>query len=161
MIARIWHRYTTPSDADDYEATRRADVPPGIKAVRDDLGSYILRRSSGDEVEFVTVLLWESLDALRAFAGPDYKLAIVPAERRRFLLHYDERAAHYEVLFQPDASPLEEATEGETWHPRTATIHANYPERRCALSCFYSWSAQPHSLRRISRRTKPSSAKTY
>ena len=93
MIARIWHGYTTPANADYYEATLRSDVLPGIKEVRGYLGSYILRRSSGDEVEFGTVLLWESLDALRAFAGPDYELAIVPAERRRFLLHYDKRSA--------------------------------------------------------------------
>ena len=81
MMAGIWHAYTTSTNAHDYEATLKSDVLPGIKEVRGYLCSYILRRSSGDEVEFGTVLLWESLDALRAFAGPDYELAIVLAER--------------------------------------------------------------------------------
>jgi|SRR5437899_4883297 len=106
MMAGIWHAYTTSTNAHDYEATLKSDVLPGIKEVRGYLCSYILRRSSGDEVEFVTVLLWESRDALRAFAGPDYELAIVPAGRRRFLLHYDERAAHYEVVLQPACEPV-------------------------------------------------------
>src|SRR5437016_3364498 len=53
--------------------------------------SYLLQRCCGEEVEFVTVMLWESLKALRAFAGPDYDQAIVPVERRKFLLHYEER----------------------------------------------------------------------
>jgi hypothetical protein len=52
-------------------------------------------------VEFVTVMLWESLESLRAFAGPDYEKAIVPVERRKFLLRYDEHSAHYEILMQP------------------------------------------------------------
>jgi heme-degrading monooxygenase HmoA len=106
MIARIWHGHTSPADADAYEATLRAEILPGIKEVRGYLGCYILRRQSGNEVEFVTILLWESLGALQAFAGPDYERAIVPAERRRFLSHYDERSAHYEVVVQPTCEPV-------------------------------------------------------
>jgi len=101
MIARIWHGYTTSAHADEYEATLRAEILPGISEVRGYIGSYLLRRPDGEEVEFVTVLLWESLDALRDFAGPGYERAIVPAERRKFLSHYDENAVHYEVLAQP------------------------------------------------------------
>jgi heme-degrading monooxygenase HmoA len=101
MIARIWHGYTTPANADAYEAALKTDILPGITKVNGYVGSFLLRRSKGDEVEFVTVLLWESLRALRQFAGPDYELAIVPAERRKFLSHYDERSADYEVLRQP------------------------------------------------------------
>jgi len=106
MIARIWHGYTTLPHADAYEATLRAEILPGIKEVRGYLGCYILRRPSGDEVEFVTILLWESLAALEAFAGPNYELAIVPAERRKFLLHYDQRSAHYQVVLQPALEPV-------------------------------------------------------
>jgi len=106
MIARTWHGYTTPSDADAYETTLRAEILPGIKEVPGYLGCYILRRPSGDEVEFVTMLLWESLGALQAFAGSNYERAIVPAERSRFLLHYDERSAHYQVVVQPTCEPV-------------------------------------------------------
>ena len=101
MIARIWHGYTTSAYADEYEATLRAEILPGISEVRGYMGGYLLRRPNGEEVEFVTVLLWKSLDALRDFAGPDYERAIVPAERRKFLSHYDENSAHYEVVVQP------------------------------------------------------------
>ena len=52
-------------------------------------------------VEFVTVMLWDSLEALRCFAGNDYEQAIVPVERRKLLSHYDERSAHYEILMHP------------------------------------------------------------
>ena len=106
MIARIWHGYTKPADADAYEKTLRAEILPGINQMRGYLGCYILRRPHGHKVEFVTILLWESLSALQAFAGPDYERAIVPAERQRFLLHYDEHSTHYEVVLQPACEPV-------------------------------------------------------
>jgi heme-degrading monooxygenase HmoA len=101
MIARIWHGYTTSAHANEYETTLRGDILPGISEARGYIGSYLLRRPNGEEVEFVTILLWKSLDALREFAGPDYERAIVPAERRKFLSRYDENSAHYEVVVQP------------------------------------------------------------
>jgi heme-degrading monooxygenase HmoA len=70
-------------------------MEPGYK------GSYLLQRRYGEEVEFVTVILWESLNAIREFAGPDYEQAMVPVERRKFLSRYEERSAHYEILIQP------------------------------------------------------------
>jgi len=60
-----------------------------------------LRRELGSEVEFVTILLWESLEALRNFAGPNYEVAVVPPERRKVLSRFDERASHYEVILSP------------------------------------------------------------
>src|SRR5438128_12581307 len=101
MIARIWHGYTANENADKYEAMLKPEPLPGINQVRGYLGCYLLRRPKGSEVEFVTVLLWESLDALRAFAGPDYELSIVPLERRKLLSHYDECPAHYDVIIKP------------------------------------------------------------
>ena len=106
MIASVWHGYTTRSDTDAYEAALRAEILLGIKEVPGYLGCYILRRLSSDEVEFLTMLLRESLSALQAFAGPAYEHAIVPGERRRFLLHYDERSAHYQVVVQPACEPV-------------------------------------------------------
>jgi heme-degrading monooxygenase HmoA len=98
VIARIWHGYTKPEHADAYESMLKAELLPGVHHVTGFKGSYFLRRVSGGEVEFVTIMLWESLDAIRAFAGPDYEKAIVPGERRKHLAHYDERSAHYEVV---------------------------------------------------------------
>jgi heme-degrading monooxygenase HmoA len=79
---------------------------PGIGSVKGYLGSYVLRRRASDEVEFITVLLWESTDAIRAVAGRDYEKAVIPQERRQFLLRYDETAAHYDVVStQPPRPP--------------------------------------------------------
>ena len=101
MIARIWHGYTTPGNADAYEAMLKPEVLPGISRVKGYRGRYFLRRELGVEVEFITVLLWESLDALRDYAGPDYEAAVVPPERRKVLSRFDERASHYEVILSP------------------------------------------------------------
>lgn len=101
MIARIWHGYTTPENADAYEAMLKPEVLPGVSRLQGYQGSYFLRRDRGSEVEFVTVMLWESLDAIRSFAGPNYELAVVPPERRKVLKQFDERSAHYEVVLHP------------------------------------------------------------
>jgi heme-degrading monooxygenase HmoA len=101
MIARIWHGYTTHANAEAYAATLKAEILPGIMKVPGYKGSYLLQRPSGEEVEFVSVTLWESVKALREFAGPDYERAIVPVERRKFLFRYDECSAHYEISLRP------------------------------------------------------------
>jgi heme-degrading monooxygenase HmoA len=101
MIARIWHGYTKPENADAYEGILKPEVLPGISRVKGYRGSYFLRREHGSEVEFITILLWESLEALRDFAGPNYETAVVPPERRRVLSRFDESASHYEVILSP------------------------------------------------------------
>ena len=100
MIARIWHGATTPEHADAYESMLKPELLPGLSQVPGFRGSYLLRRPNGAEVEFITMILWESLDALKAYAGPDYELSIVPEERKQYLSRHDDRAAHYEVVAQ-------------------------------------------------------------
>jgi len=98
MIARVWHGYTRPEHADAYEAMLKPELLPGIGQKKGYQGSYLLRRSVGGEVEFITILLWESIDLLRAAAGhDDYETAIIPEERRKYLARFDPKAAHYEV----------------------------------------------------------------
>jgi len=98
MIARVWHGYAKPEHADAYEALLKPELLPGISKAKGYKGSYLLRRNAGEEVEFVTMLLWDSLDALRAAAGhDDYETAIIPEERRKYLSRFDAKAAHYEV----------------------------------------------------------------
>lgn len=101
MIARVWHGSTKPENADAYESELKPELLPGISKVPGFRGSYFLRRTVGDEVEFVTILLWESLDALKTFAGPEYERSIIPEERRQYLSKHDEFAAHYEVISHP------------------------------------------------------------
>jgi heme-degrading monooxygenase HmoA len=98
MIARVWRGYTTAANADAYQSMLIPEVSPGISTVKGYLGSYVLRRSVGDEVEFVTVLLWESIDAVKVVAGPDYERAVIPQERRHVLSRCDETAVHYDVV---------------------------------------------------------------
>jgi heme-degrading monooxygenase HmoA len=71
MIARVWHGVTKPEDADAYEAMLKPEPLPGISKVNGYRGSYLLRRPLTGEVEFITILLWDSVDAIRAVAGPD------------------------------------------------------------------------------------------
>ena len=98
MIARVWHGYTKPEHADAYESMLKPELLPGISKVKGYRGSYLMRRQAGQEVEFITILLWDSLDAVRAVAGPDYEAAVIPEERRKYLSRYDAKAAHFEVV---------------------------------------------------------------
>ena|SRR2546425_1963446 len=111
MIARTWRGYTTHANAEPYATALQAEILPGIMKVPGYKGSYLLRRLYDEEVEFVTVMLWDSLKALRQFAGPDYEQAIVPVERRQLLSRYEKRSAHYEILMQPVIEPASSASE--------------------------------------------------
>jgi len=97
MLARLWRGYTKAEHADAYESMLKPELLPGIGKVKGYKGSYLLRRELGDEVEFVTIMLWDSLDAVRAVAGSDYEQAVVPEERRRYLTRWDAQSAHYEI----------------------------------------------------------------
>lgn len=103
MIARIWHGWTRPEDADAYETLLRSEVLPGIRRIEGYGGAYVLRADvdGGTRVEFVTVTLWETVDAIRAFAGDDYERAVVPPEARKLLERFDERSRHYTVRATP------------------------------------------------------------
>ncbi len=97
MIARVWHGYTKPEHADAYEAMLKPELLPGVSKVKGYRGSYLLRRVAGAEVEFITIMLWDSIDAVRAVAGDDYETAVIPEERRKYLVRYDAKSAHYEI----------------------------------------------------------------
>jgi heme-degrading monooxygenase HmoA len=101
VIARIWHGWTTQHNAESYERFLRASMFPSMDRLDGYRGVYLLEREDGDEVEFVTVTLWDSVDVLRAFAGDDYEQAVVEPEARAVLSHFDERSVHYEVRVSP------------------------------------------------------------
>lgn len=97
MIARVWHGSTKPEHADAYESMLKPELLPGISKARGYRGSFLMRRDVGTEVEFITILLFDSIDDIRTVAGPQYQESIIPEERRQYLSKHDEKAAHYEV----------------------------------------------------------------
>lgn len=99
MISRIWHGWTTPDNADKYEKLLKEEIFIGIhnRNINGFKNIQLLRRNNGKEVEFVTIMLFDSLDAVREFAGEDYEAAVVPQKARAVLAHFDERSQHYEV----------------------------------------------------------------
>ena len=101
MITRIWHGCTKPENADAYHQLLTTKILPGIHRVKGYHGTYLLRRELKEEVEFITLTLWESLDAIREFAGKDYEMAVVPPEARTLLVRFDERSEHYGTVWCP------------------------------------------------------------
>ena len=99
MIVRIWHGWTTAGNRDRYEALLREEVFTGIRkrGIRGLRGLELLRREAGEEAEFVTIMRFDSLEAVREFAGEDYEVAVVPAAARALLSRFDERSQHYEL----------------------------------------------------------------
>ena len=99
MISRIWHGWTTPANADAYESLLKTEIFTGIqnRRIAGYRGIHLLRRELGNEVEFVTIMWFDSLDAVRAFAGDDYEAAVVPPKARVVLSRFDARSQHYQV----------------------------------------------------------------
>jgi antibiotic biosynthesis monooxygenase (ABM) superfamily enzyme len=105
MISRIWHGWTTPANADTYEALLKSEIFVGIEERRIPgyRGIHLLRRDLGDEVEFVTIMWFDSIDAIRAFAGKEYETAVVPPKARAVLSRFDAQSQHYDVRAEQKA----------------------------------------------------------
>ncbi len=103
MISRVWHGWTSRENADAYEELLRTEIFSGIakRSIHGYRGIHLLRRDVDDGVEFVTIMWFDSLDAVRTFAGKDYEVAVVPPEARQLLSRFDSRSAHYDVIVAP------------------------------------------------------------
>ena len=99
-IKRIWHGWTTIENADSYWSVLTGTVIPGIEAkeIEGFRGIEILRRDHESEVEFVTIMTFDSLQSVRDFQGEDYERAYVPDVARAVLERWDTTASHYDVL---------------------------------------------------------------
>jgi hypothetical protein len=118
MISRLWHGWTTRANADAYEALLRREILPGIQRVKGFKGAHLLRRDGKDkdkdhdkdkdndkdkdkdEVEFVTLTMFDSIEAVKEFAGEDYEVAVVPPAARKLLSRFDARSAHYQTVLE-------------------------------------------------------------
>ena len=105
MINRIWHGWTTPANADAYEDLLNEEIFVRIhdREIRGYRGIQLLRRDIGDEVEFVTIMRFDTLEAVLNFAGEDFEAAVVPSKARVLLTRFDKRSQHYEVRFDSDS----------------------------------------------------------
>jgi hypothetical protein len=100
MICRIWHGYTTQENADAYERVVRTIVIPGIEArsIPGFLSIDLIKRQLEHEVEFITLMWFDSVQAIVAFVGEDVTISHVPPEAREALERFDERSQHYSVI---------------------------------------------------------------
>jgi heme-degrading monooxygenase HmoA len=100
MIGRIWHGWTKPENADKYEQLLKQEIFPRIadKKFPGYKGIQLFRRPiDNDEAEFITIMWFDSWDAVKQFSGEDYERAYVPSKAREVLARFDERSQHYEI----------------------------------------------------------------
>jgi heme-degrading monooxygenase HmoA len=99
MIGRIWHGYTNRENADKYESLLKEEIFVGIRGrnIQGFQEIQLFRRDLNDEVEFITIMWFDSIESVRIFAGEDYEVAVVPPKARELLSRFDERSQHYEV----------------------------------------------------------------
>jgi len=97
MIARLWKGWTETRNADAYETLLKTKVLPDLERLKGYRGGYILRSDGADEVEFVVLNFFDSVDAIRSFAGEDYAIPVFEPEARLLLSRVEPIARHYEV----------------------------------------------------------------
>jgi hypothetical protein len=100
MIARIWHGWTRPEDAKTYKTMLRDEIFPGIaqRHIKGYQGAELFIHEEADEVEFVTLLRFESLEAVKEFAGEDESKPVIHPKAESLLVRMDERSQHYRVV---------------------------------------------------------------
>ena len=108
MISRIWHGWTIPENADTYENLLKEEIFSGIKnrGIPGFKDIQLLRRTIDDEVEFITIMRFDSIEAVREFAGEDYEASVVPESARRVLKRFDERSQHYQITVVQDGTDV-------------------------------------------------------
>ena len=101
MILRIWRAFADTSSADRYPRHLLDKVRPELEKIAGFRGLFLVTRHHGDEVEYVVQTLWDSMDAIRTFAGPHPERAVVEPAAAATLLRFDEMVDQYEVLAAP------------------------------------------------------------
>ncbi len=99
MIVRIWRGQAAAANADAYQRHVVDRVYPSLREIDGHRGAFLLRRQTGQQIEFLAVTLWESLATIRDFAGDDIEIAVVEPEARAVLSEFDSFARHYELAY--------------------------------------------------------------
>jgi heme-degrading monooxygenase HmoA len=102
LISRHWKGVSRRDQAEAYVAHLRDETFPALRAIPGFVRASILRREVAAGTEFQVVTVWESLEAIRAFAGPDVEAAVVPEAVQRMMVAFEARASHYEVAHETD-----------------------------------------------------------
>jgi antibiotic biosynthesis monooxygenase (ABM) superfamily enzyme len=97
MITRLWRGWTAVENADAYERFLLDELFPSMRGIAGFRGADVLRREEDGEVAFVTLTRFDTVDAIRAFAGDDYEIPVLEPKARSLLSHYDERALHFDT----------------------------------------------------------------
>ena len=99
-VKRVWHGWTTPENADKYQSLLNNEIFPEIEAKN--IPGYqsieLMRRVHSDEVEFVTIMTFDSLQNVIDFQGEDYTRCYVPDAAQQLLKRWDQVSAHYDVI---------------------------------------------------------------
>jgi uncharacterized protein len=103
-ILRIWRARSTVEKVDEYVQYATTKVFPALRAIEGHRGAYLLRRAVDDAVELVVLTLWESMEAVRKFAGVKAERAVIEPEARAILTSFDESVTHFEVVHGPERS---------------------------------------------------------
>jgi len=100
MIARIWHGWTKRADAKAYEEMLRNEIFPSIAARKIDgyRGAELFIREDDNEIEFLTLLRFDSMDAVKEFAGGDEAKPVIYPKAEALLTRMDERSRHYQIV---------------------------------------------------------------
>src|SRR5580700_10494158 len=105
MIARLWRGAAETGNADAYQRHATATVFPSLRDIPGHRGAFLLKRAAAGRTEFLAVTLWDSIEAVRAFAGADPDTAVVEPAARAVLAEFDDFARHYEVAFDGFSGP--------------------------------------------------------
>jgi heme-degrading monooxygenase HmoA len=97
MITRMWRGWTAASDADAYKRFLLDELFPAMQSIAGFRGADVLQRPDRDEVAFVTLTRFDSLEAIRAFAGDDYETPVLEPRALELLSRYESHAVHYET----------------------------------------------------------------
>jgi len=104
MIVRMWKARSTVEKTDDYVQHATKKVFPALRAIEGHLGAYLLRRAVDGAIELVVLTLWESMQAVRKFAGSEPQNAVVEPEARAVLTSFDQSVTHFEVVYRPEGT---------------------------------------------------------
>lgn len=109
MIERVWRGWIAPERAEEYQLFLRDEFLPSAHAIAGYRGARVMRRRVGDEIEFMTITRFDSIEAIRDFAGEELERAHVAAPARALLGRWDEKVAHYEIAFDDEVAPRKHA----------------------------------------------------